>query len=84
MSGTGNVMGVGLEDSSSSPAAGIFSYCLGSVSRPGDVARQLFKALRDADDAGVDAIVVEGLENSREGMAVMNRLRKAATHLVSL
>ena len=46
---------------------------------PSDVARGLFAALRQSDTIGVEAIVVEGVTEEREGMAVMNRLRKAAS-----
>ncbi|KAI9727291.1 MAG: hypothetical protein M1828_006910 [Chrysothrix sp. TS-e1954] len=44
------------------------------------VARGLFSALRELDVNGVDAIVVEGIDESQGdlGAAVMNRLRKAA------
>lgn len=57
-------------------------YVLGHVSRPGDVARELFRGLRHLDAAGVDVIVVEGVRDRLEGLAVMNRLRKAASRTV--
>ncbi|GBF98575.1 translation factor [Raphidocelis subcapitata] len=66
----------GSEDSS---CGGVREYCLGSMRRPVEVARALFAALRDAEAAGVGAIVVEGLPDAGEGAAVMNRLRKAAS-----
>ncbi|KAK9447594.1 DHBP synthase RibB-like alpha/beta domain-containing protein [Limtongia smithiae] len=46
-----------------------------------DIARNLFAHLRDADDAGVDTIVVEGVDENDEGAAIMNRLRKAASEI---
>ena len=45
-----------------------------------DVARGLFSALRELDQRGVDAMLVEGIDDSEgeTAAAVMNRLRKAA------
>ncbi|KAK6430313.1 hypothetical protein LTR95_013532 [Oleoguttula sp. CCFEE 5521] len=45
-----------------------------------DIARGVFAALRELDLAGVDAILVEGIDESDSSVAaaVMNRLRKAA------
>jgi len=60
-------------------AAGVCEYCLGPMTHPSQVAHRLFAGLRDAESAGVDAIVVEGVPEVGEGAAVMNRLRKAAS-----
>lgn len=49
---------------------------------PEDVARNLFKALRELDRRGVDVIIAEGIEEKGLGLAVMNRLRKAAGYRV--
>lgn len=48
--------------------------------RTGGIARGLFWALRELDRQDVDAIVVEGIDDSEDGAAaaIMNRLRKAA------
>ncbi len=43
-----------------------------------EVARNLFKALRELDKKGVDIILAEGIEEKGLGLAVMNRLKKAA------
>ena len=43
-----------------------------------DVARNLFSALRRADSMNPDIIVAEGVEEKGIGVAIMNRLRKAA------
>ncbi len=51
-------------------------YFLGQT--PEEVARNLFKALRELDKRGVDMIIAEGIEEKGVGLAVMNRLRKAA------
>jgi len=47
-----------------------------------DVARNLFKALRELDKRGVDVIIAEGVEERGLGFAVMNRLRKAAGYKI--
>ncbi|KAJ3013067.1 hypothetical protein HKX48_005936 [Thoreauomyces humboldtii] len=43
------------------------------------VAQELFKALRSMEQRGVTIILVEGVSEDGEGLAVMNRLRKAAS-----
>ncbi|ASJ10997.1 threonylcarbamoyl-AMP synthase [Thermococcus sp. P6] len=43
-----------------------------------EVARNLFRGLRELDKLGVDVIIAEGVEEKGLGVAVMNRLRKAA------
>jgi L-threonylcarbamoyladenylate synthase len=52
----------------------------GSRRDPRSVAKNLFRLLREFDAEGVDLIVAEGLEPVGVGLAVMNRLRKAAGH----
>ncbi|AEH25505.1 L-threonylcarbamoyladenylate synthase [Pyrococcus yayanosii] len=47
-----------------------------------EVARNLFRALREMDKRGVDVIVAEGVEEKGLGLAVMNRLRKAAGYKI--
>ncbi|CAG7848557.1 Threonylcarbamoyl-AMP synthase Short=TC-AMP synthase; AltName: Full=L-threonylcarbamoyladenylate synthase; AltName: Full=t(6)A37 threonylcarbamoyladenosine biosynthesis protein sua5; AltName: Full=tRNA threonylcarbamoyladenosine biosynthesis protein sua5 [Serendipita indica DSM 11827] len=47
-------------------------------------ARRLFDGLISLDKLGVAAILVEGVEEEREGLAVMNRVRKAAGQTVSV
>ncbi|AFL95795.1 putative translation factor, sua5 family [Thermococcus cleftensis] len=47
-----------------------------------EVARNLFKALRELDRRGVDVIIAEGVEEKGLGFAVMNRLRKAAGYRI--
>ncbi|KAK6455889.1 DHBP synthase RibB-like alpha/beta domain-containing protein [Scheffersomyces xylosifermentans] len=48
-----------------------------------DISRNLFKLLREVDEMGVDLILVEGIDESNEGLAVMNRLSKAALETVN-
>ncbi|WP_457741593.1 L-threonylcarbamoyladenylate synthase [Thermococcus sp.] len=47
-----------------------------------EVARNLFKALRELDKRGVDVIIAEGVEERGLGLAVMNRLRKASGYRI--
>jgi len=47
-----------------------------------DVARNLFRALRELDRRGVDIIIAEGVEERGLGLAVMNRLRKASGYRI--
>ena len=47
-----------------------------------EISRTLFAALRELDDLGVRTIHVEGIMEEDEGLAVMNRLRKAASLVV--
>ena len=47
-----------------------------------EISRGLFAALRELDARGVSVIHVEGIGEEEEGLAVMNRLRKAAGEIV--
>jgi L-threonylcarbamoyladenylate synthase len=49
---------------------------------PEDIARNLFSTLRDFDKESVDIILAEGIDEKGLGLAVMNRLRKAAGYNV--
>ncbi|KAK4613905.1 Threonylcarbamoyl-AMP synthase [Fulvia fulva] len=54
--------------------------CIDLGSDTADIARGIFSALRDLDRENVDAIFVEGIDDSEgdTAAAIMNRLRKAA------
>ena len=47
-----------------------------------DYARSIYSALREADERGASVIVVEGITESGEGAAVMERLRRAASEIL--
>ncbi len=54
-----------------------------SLGRTGAQAgKNLFALLREMDRKGVDMIIVEGVEETGRGLAVMNRLRKAASQII--
>lgn len=52
---------------------------LGSRNNLDTVARNLFETLRELDDRGVDVIISEAFEEDGLGIAIMNRLNKAAS-----
>lgn len=57
------------------------ALCIGGRrSAPETVAHGLYRCLRQLDEAGVDLIVMEGIEPVGLGVAVMNRMRRAAAY----
>jgi len=58
------------------------TYPLGPLSDPSLTAQRLFDGLLTLEGVGVDLILVEGVDEKREGLAVMNRVRKAAGEVV--
>lgn len=54
----------------------------GSRRDPAELARNLFHCLRELDAAGLDLLFLEGVEDTGLGMAVMNRLRRAAGYRI--
>ncbi len=46
------------------------------------IAKNLFKILRELDEANYDVILFEGVEDRGMGFAIMNRLRKAASIII--
>ncbi|KAJ8086543.1 hypothetical protein PM082_005366 [Marasmius tenuissimus] len=57
-------------------------YELGPESDPSITARRLFDGLLTLEKEGVHAILIEEVEDVKEGLAVMNRVQKAATQLI--
>ncbi len=55
-----------------------FILSMGSRDKPQDIAGCLYERLLSFDDAGVSGIFIEGIEEKGAGVAVMNRLKKAA------
>lgn len=56
---------------------------LSNENSPSFVAKGLFSALRELDALGVSLIIMEGISESNEGLAVMNRIEKAASIVVN-
>jgi len=59
-------------------SAGVVATVYGSRNHPEEVAANLYNALRFFDNQPVDVIFAEGTDEIGLGLAVMNRLRKAA------
>lgn len=58
---------------------------LGKREEPESIGANLFKALRKCDFLGYDVVFSEGFEESEVGLAIMNRLKKAAGyHIVKV
>ncbi|CAO3649901.1 unnamed protein product [Cunninghamella echinulata] len=57
---------------------------MGRHDHPEEVARGMFKGLRELDSITVDVIFVQGVSETMEGMAIMNRLHKAASKTITL
>lgn len=55
---------------------------LGSRLEYNEIAKQLFRVLRELDEEKVDIIFSESFEEAGIGQAVMNRLKKAAGHRI--
>lgn len=61
------------------PGVEFHHFTLGSTSDPLTIAQRLFDGFLTLDKTGVDLIVIEEVKEDREGLAIMNRVRKAAT-----
>ena len=60
----------------------MIKMALGERGRVDIAAKRLYACLREADHMGVDYILIEGIEPDGLGEALMNRLTKAATHII--
>lgn len=54
------------------------TFCMGNDKRPIEIAQGLFNTLRRFDSTDVDIIIAEGILDEGIGLAIMNRLCKAA------
>jgi L-threonylcarbamoyladenylate synthase len=54
------------------------AYSMGDVNQPESIAKNLFSILRKFDNTGVGVILAEGVSSEGLGLAIMNRLCKAA------
>jgi len=77
--GSGKVGILGTRETSDRYRADVVKI-MGDRKDPRTIAKNLFRLLRELDSEGVDFAVVEGIEPAGIGLAVMNRLRKAAGH----
>lgn len=51
---------------------------MGDREHPETIASNIFDRLREFDDLGVDLIISEGIDEKNIGLAIMNRMKKAA------
>ncbi|KAF9482451.1 translation factor [Pholiota conissans] len=61
-----------------------YRYPLGSLEEPAAIARHLFDGLLSLEAKGVQMMLIEEVEEEREGLAIMNRVRKAASKTVKI
>jgi L-threonylcarbamoyladenylate synthase len=61
------------------PAIQWHRYTLGSLSELAVIARRLFDGLLTLEQEGVDLILIEEVPEENEGLAIMNRVKKAAS-----
>jgi L-threonylcarbamoyladenylate synthase len=59
-------------------------YPLGSFADQASIARHLFDGLLSLEEQGVQMMLIEEVEEGREGLAIMNRVRKAASESVRI
>lgn len=78
----GNKVGIMCTDETSNRYSADVVKTLGSRSNLADVARNLFKLLREFDEEQVDVILSESVPTEELGLAIMNRLRKAAAYRI--
>jgi L-threonylcarbamoyladenylate synthase len=75
-------------DSFYTELSGLSDNCLiinlGPTSDLALIAQNLFRGMRDLDAAGVEIIFAEGVGEINEGLAIMNRLRKAASEEINV
>ena len=61
---------------------GAHVFCVGSRACEETIAQHLFQVLRESDALGFDVLYSESFDTPEMGMAIMNRLLKAAGHQV--
>jgi L-threonylcarbamoyladenylate synthase len=59
-------------------------YPLGPLAEPNVIARNLFDGLLSLENGGVQLIFIEEIDEAREGLAVMNRVRKASSDSIRI
>ena len=72
---------VGLMITDECEATGDITLRMGSRSNVEGMAKRLYSAIRELDESGVDVIIAEGIPETDIGLAVMNRLRRAASRI---
>lgn len=78
----GKRVGLLVTEEAATPQSDVPTIVMGSKHRPEQIAQDLFRHLRAVDNLAVDVVVAEGIDDGGVGLAVMNRLRRAATERV--
>ncbi|RCK74853.1 MAG: TsaC protein [Anaerolineae bacterium] len=73
---------IGEEDRSSFTEAGVIIYSLGSEAQVEQVAKRLYQGLRTLDGQGVEVILAREAVAVGLGLAIRDRLRRAATRVI--
>ncbi len=74
----GRSVGICSTDQTAKSYSDFLALSMGDRSRPETIAARLFALLREFDGRGVDVIIAEAVEEHEVGLAIMNRLIKAA------
>ncbi|NMA95784.1 MAG: threonylcarbamoyl-AMP synthase [Clostridiales bacterium] len=53
-------------------------FIIGSRDNPAEIAANLFATFRQCDSEGMDLIIAEAIEETHEGLAIMNRILRAS------
>ena len=61
-----------------------YRYLLGPLTEPSVIAHNLFNGLLSLEKEGVHLMMIEEVEEDREGLAIMNRVRKAASESIQV
>lgn len=56
--------------------------CMGSRVHPQEIAANIYRCLRELDEQDITKIIMEGVPRAGLGLAIMNRLEKAAAHCI--
>jgi L-threonylcarbamoyladenylate synthase len=67
------------EDLAAFADSGARLYVLGSLNQPEHIASRLFAGLRTLEEAGVEVILCRGFDETGIGLAISDRLLKAAS-----
>ncbi len=74
----GKKVGICATDQTKAEYHGFETLSMGDRDRPETIAARLFALLREFDDKGVDIIFAEAVDEHEVGLAIMNRMVKAA------
>lgn len=56
--------------------------CMGSRANPQEIAANIYRCLRELDELNITKIIMEGVPRVGLGLAIMNRLEKAAAYCI--